>query len=93
MTGRRDRSAACPAELTALALQTPGREHLAREQYAGYRAMAARSLAPVLSVNNSPRAALIAELLCAAFDGLCLAWLADPEGTHPDEVLDLWPNS
>lgn len=76
-------------ELTALALRTPAMRQLARVQYTSYRDLAARFLTPVLAGLDDTRAALIAEFVAVSFDGLCLAWLADPEGTHPTEVLDL----
>lgn len=76
-------------ELTALALRTPAMRQLARLQYTSYRELAARSLAPALAGLDTRRAALLAEFVAVTFDGLCLAWLADPDGTHPAEVLDL----
>jgi AcrR family transcriptional regulator len=76
-------------EVTALALRTPAMRELARTQYRSYRDLAARSLAPALAGVPPERAALVAELVAVAFDGLALAWLADPEGTHPEAVLDL----
>jgi AcrR family transcriptional regulator len=76
-------------EVTALALRTPAMRELARLQYRSYRELAARALAPALTGVPPERAALIAEFVAVAFDGLALAWLADPEGTHPEQVLDL----
>ncbi|TVT31926.1 TetR family transcriptional regulator [Amycolatopsis rhizosphaerae] len=76
-------------ELTALALRNPSMRELARLQYRGYREMAARSLAPALVGVEPRRAAAIAEFVAVTFDGLALAWLADPERTHPEQVLDL----
>lgn len=76
-------------ELTALALRTPSMRGLARRQYESYRATAARALAPALAGIDPARAAAVAELVAVTFDGLCLAWLADPEGADPDAVLDL----
>lgn len=76
-------------ELTTLALRTPAMRDLARRQYESYRATAARGLAPVLGELDAERAAALAELVAVTFDGLCLAWLADPEGARPDAVLDL----
>ena len=32
---------------------------------------------------------MLAQLLAALYDGLVLAWLADPEGTDPAAVLAL----
>lgn len=76
-------------ELTALALRNPSMRHLARLQYTSYRELALRSIQPVVAGLDEDRAALIAEFLAVTVDGLCLAWLADPEGSHPAEILDL----
>lgn len=76
-------------ELTAMALRTPGMEQLARLQYGTYREAAARSPVPAVTGLEERHAAVPAELIAVTFDGLCLAWLADPEGTHPREALDL----
>ncbi|WP_460060599.1 TetR/AcrR family transcriptional regulator [Streptomyces sp. YKOK-I1] len=76
-------------ELTALALRTPSMRELARLQYRGYRDLAARSLAPVLSGVAPRRAAALAQFVAVTFDGLALAWLADPEGTDPGQTLDM----
>jgi AcrR family transcriptional regulator len=76
-------------ELTALAVRTPSMRELARAQYRGYRETAARAMAPALDGVDGERAAALAELVAVTFDGLCLAWLADPEGSRPARVLDL----
>jgi len=76
-------------ELTALAVRTPAMRGLARMQYASYRGLVARALELAVPGLDDRREALLAELISATFDGLCLAWLADPEGTHPLDVLDL----
>jgi AcrR family transcriptional regulator len=76
-------------ELTALAVRTPAMRGLARMQYASYRGLVARALEQAAPGLGDRREALLAELISATFDGLCLAWLADPEGTHPLDVLDL----
>jgi AcrR family transcriptional regulator len=76
-------------ELTALALRTPRLRELARHQYRSYRELAARALVPALDGVDPDRAAAIAELVMVTFDGLTLSYLADPEGTHPERVLDL----
>jgi AcrR family transcriptional regulator len=76
-------------ELTAFALRTPSMRELARAQYEGYRETAARAMAPALAPLDADRAAAVAELVAVAFDGLCLAWLADPAGCRPGPVLDL----
>jgi AcrR family transcriptional regulator len=76
-------------ELTALALRTPSMRELASAQYRGYRETAARAMAPVLDGLDDDRAAAVAELVAVTFDGLCLAWIADPEGSRPGAVLDL----
>lgn len=76
-------------ELTALALRNPSMRELARLQYRSYHEIAARSLAPILAGVEPQRAAAIAQFVAVTFDGLALAWLADPERTHPEQVLDL----
>lgn len=76
-------------ELTALAVRTPGMRSLASRQYTSYRELVARALEPAIQGLDARRAALIAELVCVTFDGLCLAWLADPDGSHPTEVLNV----
>lgn len=76
-------------ELTALALRNPSMRELARHQYRSYREMAARSLAPMLEGVEPQRAATIAQFVAVTFDGLLLAWLADPENTHPEQVLEM----
>ncbi|MEU9245188.1 TetR/AcrR family transcriptional regulator [Streptomyces sp. NPDC048385] len=76
-------------ELTALALRNPSMRELARQQYGSYRELAARTLAPMLADVEPRRAAALAQFVAVTFDGLALAWLADPEGTHPEQVIDL----
>jgi AcrR family transcriptional regulator len=76
-------------ELTTLALRSADMRGLASEQYRSYRHLAARSVAEVFTALDADRAELLAELIAVTFDGLCLAWLADPEGSRPTEVLDL----
>ncbi|WP_181803767.1 TetR/AcrR family transcriptional regulator [Streptomyces shenzhenensis] len=76
-------------ELTALALRNPSMRELARQQYGSYRELAARALAPMLADVEPQRAAALAQFVAVTFDGLALAWLADPEGTHPEQVIEL----
>jgi len=76
-------------ELTALALRSPSMRELARNQYRSYRGIATRALAPMLKDVEPRRADAIAQFVAVTFDGLVLAWLADPEGTDADQVLDL----
>lgn len=76
-------------ELTTLALRSAELRGLASEQYRSYRQLAAKSLAEVFTDLDADRAELLAELVAVTFDGMCLAWLADPEGSRPREVLDL----
>ncbi len=79
-------------ELTALALRTPQFRDLARQQYTAYRQTAAAITTPWLErtgavIPGGPSA--LARFVAVLFDGLTLAWLADPEGTEPDEVFAL----
>ncbi|GGS06696.1 TetR family transcriptional regulator [Streptomyces humidus] len=76
-------------ELTALALRNPSMRELARQQYGSYRDLAAHALAPVLADVEPGRAAAVAQFVAVTFDGLALAWLADPEGTQPEQVIQL----
>ncbi|WP_416985980.1 TetR/AcrR family transcriptional regulator [Streptomyces sp. T028] len=76
-------------ELTALALRSPSMRELARDQYRSYRELAAQALAPALKDVEPQQAAAVAQFMAITFDGLALAWLADPEGTRAEEVLDL----
>jgi len=79
-------------ELTALSLRTPAMSELARKQYAMYRDTAARSTDSWheqygATLPGGPQT--LAQLVAALFDGMTLAWLADPEGSRPDEVFQL----
>jgi AcrR family transcriptional regulator len=77
-------------ELTTVALRTPELRSLAREQYAAYRQAGLASVADWLrDRETSFRPGVLGALVAAVFDGLTLAWLADPEGTPVDEVLEL----
>src|SRR5215469_11342130 len=79
-------------ELTALALRTPALRDLARRQYGAYRDTAADVTAPWMAgrrvhLPGGPDA--LNQLIAILFDGLALAWLADPDGTDPDEMFTL----
>src|SRR5215469_44325 len=79
-------------ELTALALRTPALRDLARRQYQAYRDAAAEVTASWIAgrrvdLPGGPDA--LNHLLAVFFDGLVLAWLADPDGTDPDELFTL----
>jgi AcrR family transcriptional regulator len=74
-------------EMTTWALRRPGLAEVARHQYASYRRVAAEGLEAV-GIDPASDPALSA-LVAAVFDGLTLAWLADPEGTDPEAVLRL----
>jgi hypothetical protein len=79
-------------ELTALALRTPALRDLARRQYQAYREVAAAAAGPWLQtrhVDVPGGAEALTRLLAVLFDGISLAWLADPEGTNPDELFTL----
>lgn len=75
-------------ELTVLALRTPELRGLATEQYRAYRLA---SLAALEGWQQSVRGDVdtIAALLGVVVDGLILSWLADPDGTPVDAVLQL----
>jgi hypothetical protein len=79
-------------ELTALALRTPALRDLARRQYQAYRDTVAEATAPWMAgrrvdLPGGPDA--LNHLLGVLFNGLTLAWLADPDGTDPDELFTL----
>jgi AcrR family transcriptional regulator len=79
-------------EMTALALRTPALGDLARRQYQAYRDTAAAVTAPWMAgrrvdLPGGPDA--LNHLIAVLFDGLTLAWLADPARTDPDEMFTL----
>lgn len=79
-------------EMTALALRTPALRDLARRQYQAYRDTAAAVTAPWMAgrrvdLPGGPDA--LNHLIAVLFDGLTLAWLADPDRTDPDEMFTL----
>jgi DNA-binding transcriptional regulator YbjK len=79
-------------ELTTWALRTPRLRDVARQQYAAYRQTAAAIVAPWLAAHGQDfpaSAAALAQFVAVLFDGAVLAWLADPEGTRPDEIFAL----
>jgi len=78
-------------ELTTLAIRTPGMHELAHRQYQFYRETAARAQVEILPelARDPARAAAIAELVAVTFDGMILAWLADPQGASPEAVFGL----
>jgi AcrR family transcriptional regulator len=79
-------------ELTTWALRTPHLREIARQQYTAYRETAAAIAAPWLAAHGRDfpgRADAMAQFVAVLFDGTVLAWLADPEGTKPDEIFAL----
>jgi hypothetical protein len=73
-------------ELTALALRTPALRDLARQQYQAYRTPRPPSPPPWMAgrrvdLPEGPDA--LNHLIAVLFDGLALAWLADPDRTDP----------
>jgi AcrR family transcriptional regulator len=79
-------------ELTTLALRTPALRDLARRQYQAYRDTAAAITACWMAgrrVDLPGGPGTLNQLLAVLFDGLVLAWLADPDGTDPGEMLTL----
>ena len=81
-----------PYELTMLALRTPAFRDFARRQYELYRQVATNMAGPLLDdidprLPGGPDA--VVQLVTALFDGLTLAWMADPDGTTPDAVFKL----
>src|SRR5882757_381906 len=79
-------------ELTALALRTPALRDMARRQYQAYRELTAAVISPWLAATDIEvpgGAEALGRLISVLFDGMVLAWLADPEGSDPDEVFTL----
>jgi AcrR family transcriptional regulator len=79
-------------ELTALALRTPALRDMARRQYLAYRESARTMIAPWLAARHIEvpgGAEALGRLISVLFDGMVLAWLADPERNDPDEVFTL----
>jgi AcrR family transcriptional regulator len=81
-----------PYELTVLALRTPAFRDFAKRQYELYRQAATNMAGPLLN-DVDPRIPggrdAVIQLVTALFDGVTLAWMADPEGTNPDAVFRL----
>jgi AcrR family transcriptional regulator len=79
-------------ELTALSVRTPAMRDLARKQYALYWETAARTAGPWIDETSKTlpggRDAL-AQLITAVFDGMSIAWLANPESAQPDDVFQV----
>jgi AcrR family transcriptional regulator len=79
-------------ELTALALRTPALRDMARRQYQSYRETTEAVVSPWLAARDIEvpgGAEALGRLIAVLFDGMVLAWLADPEGSDPDEVFTL----
>ncbi|MER5936717.1 TetR family transcriptional regulator [Streptomyces sp. NPDC001928] len=79
-------------ELTALALRTPALRDLARRQYTAYREMSTEAAADWMAeegVDLPGGSQALGELLTVLMDGMTLAWLADPEGSNPEQVFAL----
>jgi AcrR family transcriptional regulator len=78
-------------ELTALAIRTPGMHELASRQYGLYRETALRAIEPLIAgeIHDAAEGRAIAELVAVTFDGMILAWLADPAGSNPEAVFRL----
>ncbi len=79
-------------ELTAHAIRYPELRHIAVTQYGLYRQTAAAAIRPWLDehpLEVPGGAPALAELVATLFDGMVLAWLADPEGVDPERVFAL----
>jgi AcrR family transcriptional regulator len=80
-------------ELTAMALRSPELKGMAQQLYQRYHDMARDDLAPLVDELNSRGAGIdvdqAASMIAALFDGLTFSWLANPDGTPPEDVLDL----
>ena len=79
-------------EMTTWALRNPELTHLAQHQYTAYRRVATEAATSWIAESKAQlpaEAPLVGQFLSALFDGLVLAWLADPEHTDVDGVLTL----
>ncbi|MEL4317746.1 TetR family transcriptional regulator [Leifsonia sp. YIM 134122] len=78
-------------ELALYALRTPDMQHLARQQYEGYHALAAAALTFAAEHTGSEWTRPVdevARLLVALTDGLTLAWLVDRDDTAARQLID-----
>jgi AcrR family transcriptional regulator len=79
-------------EIIVFALRNEGLKDLARAQYGLYRATAHGGVASWLTsmgITTTREQNAVATLIAVVFDGLTIAWLADPDGTKVDDVLVL----
>jgi AcrR family transcriptional regulator len=79
-------------ELTTFALRTPALRDLARRQYQAYRDIAAAIATSWMETRQADLPGgsdALMRLMAVLFDGVVLAWLADPDGTNPDELFRL----
>jgi AcrR family transcriptional regulator len=79
-------------ELTNVALRTAGMEELAAKQYGSYRAVAAHAVQrwyDHFGAELPGGLEALARLVAYVFDGVTLAWLADPDGAEQDSVFVL----
>jgi AcrR family transcriptional regulator len=79
-------------EMTTWALRNPELTHVAQHQYAAYRRVATEAATSWIAESKAQLPAdtpVVGQFLSALFDGLVLAWLADPEHTDVDGVLTL----
>lgn len=76
-------------EMTTWALRKPELAAIARRQYAAYRQVATDSVAAwskATGIELAADPAVAGQFISVLIDGLCLAWLADPD-TNVDGVL------
>ncbi|MFB7468582.1 TetR/AcrR family transcriptional regulator [Streptomyces sp. NPDC056224] len=81
-----------PYELTTWALRKPEFVHVARKQYAAYRELGTGTISSWTNATGVQLPAdvpVVGQFITALFDGLVLAWLADPDNTDVDAVLRL----
>ncbi|HST80712.1 MAG TPA: TetR/AcrR family transcriptional regulator [Kineosporiaceae bacterium] len=77
-------------ELTTWSLRSRKFRDVARAQYAAYRASAEVMVQPWQAEHLAGMPVsteIFAQFIATLFDGVNLAWLADPEGTKPDEIF------
>jgi AcrR family transcriptional regulator len=79
-------------ELTTMMLRRPDLHAVACRHYTAYRELGATAAAEAAAARGVPLPAppfVVGTLVASLVDGLFLAWLADPEGTDVEAVLQL----
>lgn len=81
-----------PYEMTTWALRKPGMAHVATDLYTSYRSLGIEAMSAWMTATDTKLPAdtsVVAQFVVSLFDGVVLAWLADPDNTDVDGVLRL----